>query len=682
MVETTRRLIVIGGGHAGTEAAAAAARLVAGRHAGGGQNNNVEVMLITGDPATIGEMSCNPAIGGLGKGHLVKEIDAMGGIMGRAIDRGGIQFRLLNQSRGPAVFGPRAQADRGLYRRAVQELLAKSPGLIVKKGQVKKIIFDNNNRVTGVAVADSASNGTNNDSNFTTITIDCAAVILTTGTFLRGMIYIGVNHQESAGRWGEEAEKHPVAEFKKPGVGDSTVKNRHPATLVKKTIDWNSLPQQLGDEIPEPFSFTNDKITQRQISCAIAHTNQTTHDIIRRNLSQSAMYGGVLSSKGPRYCPSIEDKVTRFADKTSHQVFLEPEGYDDDTIYPNGLSTSLPLAVQEQYINSMKGLERAVILRAGYTIEYDFIDPRQIDQTLAVKNASGLFLAGQINGTTGYEEAGAQGLVAGINAARAVMGQAPVIFSRTTSYIGVMIDDLTRLGTAEPYRMFTARAEHRLFLRPDNADARLTPLAIELGMVSDRQKKIFEEKMAQVNGWRATLQANPQTPSAWGALGITLNQDGKRRSGFDMLTMVYQEQVGQQSKHDESKDENKEAHKEAGAVWKILCGLYDGLATLDPRIVRTIMAESLYGGYRARYEQEIKTYARDQFVIIPDTIDYKKIAGLSAELAEKLSRARPKNLSDANQIQGMTPAGLHRLQAFLGQRSKEIAPRQKPLRQE
>ncbi|MDI9313232.1 MAG: tRNA uridine-5-carboxymethylaminomethyl(34) synthesis enzyme MnmG [Hydrotalea sp.] len=661
MGKSLKRLVIIGGGHAGTEAAAASARLLS---AAGGAKSAVEVMLITGDPATIGEMSCNPAIGGLGKGHLVKEIDAMGGIMGRAIDRGGIQFRLLNQSRGPAVFGPRAQADRGLYRAAVQQLLAANKNLVIKKGQVKKIIFDAHNNVTGVGVGDGAG----------IAVIDCDAVVLTTGTFLRGMIYIGVDHQQSAGRWGEEAENTLSLSLEHLALKLGRLKTGTPPRLSKKTIDWDSLPQQLGDDQPEPFSFTNDTITQKQIACAISHTNSATHDIIRDNLGQSAMYGGVLSSKGPRYCPSIEDKVTRFADKTSHQVFLEPEGYDDDTVYPNGLSTSLPLAIQQQYINSMKGLERAKILRAGYTIEYDFIDPRQIDQALMVKGGNGggggLFLAGQINGTTGYEEAAAQGLVAGINAARYITEQPPVIFSRTTSYIGVMIDDLTRLGTAEPYRMFTARAEHRLFLRPDNADLRLTPLGVELGVVAGEQQKIFNDKMARAAIWRDKLQANPKSPKEWAAHGITLNQDGKRRAGFDLLAMVYQEQVKQTDS-----DGNGASNHGDDTIWQKLCGLYDGLATVDRRIIRTIMAESLYAGYRARYEQEIKNYARDQFVAIPAGIDYKNIAGLSAELAEKLAQAQPENLSAANQIQGMTPAGLHRLQSFLGQK---IAQQTKP----
>ena len=649
MPKTTKRVIIIGGGHAGTEAASATARLLSLiAH----QAPAVEVMLITGDPTTIGEMSCNPAIGGLGKGHLVKEIDAMGGIMGRAIDKGGIQFRMLNQSRGPAVFGPRAQADRGLYRAAVQQLLAATPGLVIKKGQVKKIIFDKDNNVIGLGVADGA----------TISTIACDAVVLTTGTFLRGMIYIGIDHKQAAGRWGEEAENTLSLSLEHLGLTLGRLKTGTPPRLSKKTIDWNSLPQQLGDKIPEPFSFVNDAITQPQIACAISHTNEATHEIIRKNLKQSAMYGGVLESKGPRYCPAIEDKVTRFADKTSHQVFLEPEGYDDDTVYPNGLSTSLPLTIQEQYINSMKGLERAKILRAGYIIEYDFIDPRQIDQSLAVKNAKGLYLAGQINGTTGYEEAAAQGLAAGINAARYVIGQPPVIFARTSSYIGVMIDDLTRLGASEPYRMFTARAEHRLFLRPDNADARLTPLAIDLGMMANPLCKIFEKKMQAVAAWRGKLQADPKTPNEWGDHGIALNQDGKRRSAFDLLAMVYQEKMigGAGARGAPQHD----------GLWQKLCRLYDGLLTIDQRIINTIMAESLYAGYRTRYEQEIKNYARDQFVAIPAGIDYKKISGLSAELAEKLSQARPENLSAANQIQGMTPAGLHRLQAFLGQKTK------------
>ncbi len=654
-----KKIIIIGGGHAGTEAAAAAARLA--QH-----HPSLAVTLLTGDVSTIGEMSCNPAIGGLGKGHLVKEIDALGGIMGRAIDKAGIQFRLLNQSRGPAVFGPRAQADRKIYKQAVQGLLHATTGLVMKQGQVKQILFDKQSRVIGVAVADKAS-----DDNQTVI--DCDAVVLTTGTFLRGKIHIGVDNQYSAGRWGEAAENSLSKSLEQLGLSLGRLKTGTPPRLSKKTIDWDSLPQQLGDAHPEPFSFIHDTIAQRQISCAISHTNQHTHDIIRKNLHASAMYGGVLDSKGPRYCPSIEDKVTRFADKTSHQVFLEPEGYDDDTIYPNGLSTSLPLTVQQEYINSMKGLERATILRAGYTIEYDFIDPRQITPALAVKNASGLFLAGQINGTTGYEEAAAQGLIAGINAVQHVLAEPAVIFPRTTSYMGVMVDDLTRLGASEPYRMFTARAEHRLFLRPDNADARLTPWGIKLGLVDEKQKAIFEKKMTEMDGWRTQLQTQAKTPQQWGQHGIVLNQDGKRRSGLDMLAIVYHEQ-GQSNNQGAPPKENMgtagEAQRAArptwrGGVWQILCKVYDGLAEADRRIIFSLMAESLYSGYQPRYAQEIKIFERDQHVTIPDNIDYKKIAGLSAEAVEKLSAARPKNLSAANQIQGMTPAALHRLQAFL-----------------
>ncbi|MGI9461813.1 MAG: tRNA uridine-5-carboxymethylaminomethyl(34) synthesis enzyme MnmG [Alphaproteobacteria bacterium] len=642
MHKQQKHLVIVGGGHAGTEAASVAARIL--------YHFDIKITLITGDTTTIGEMSCNPAIGGLGKGHLVKEIDALGGIMGQAIDKGGIQFRLLNQSRGPAVFGPRAQADRRLYKLAVQTLLKTIPNLAIKNGQVKQIVFDKKNKVVGVKVATGDHTITN--------LIDCDAVVLTTGTFLRGMIYIGVDKKCSAGRWGEKAENTLSTSLEHLGLSMGRLKTGTPPRLSKKTIDWDSLPKQLGDKIPEPFSCLNDKIFQPQMACAIAHTNQATHDIIKKNLARSAMYGGVLDSQGPRYCPSIEDKVVRFFDKTSHQVFLEPEGYDDDTIYPNGLSTSLPLAVQQQYINSMQGLHSAKILRAGYTIEYDFIDPRQITPQLSVKNAEGLFLAGQINGTTGYEEAAAQGLVAGINAAQYLKQQAAVIFSRTNSYIGVMIDDLTRLGASEPYRMFTARAEHRLFLRPDNADARLTPLGIKLGMIGDIQKEIFFKKMALLKDWREKLQTSPKTPKEWAAHDIVLKQDGKRRSGFDLLAMVHHQQALPVAK-------KYDGIKLQGDIWQKLIAIYDGLAMVDRRVVRILMAESLYSGYQDRYDQEIKIFQRNQYIPIPEGFDYKKIAGLSAELIEKLSNTRPKNLSAANKIQGMTPAGLYRLQAVL-----------------